>query len=207
LIAVDASRGSDATREAGRLADALRERGIPCGVSRWDASGLFADLLLANRDDVVVSPRMLTLLYAADLVFRLRWEIRPALAEGQVVIAAPYLHTAFAVGAGIGLPEAWTQEILRFAPAADARRFARERKPGRGWRPRPERGYGEFCATVLREAPSVGGGRSARRRAMESLEKAATAAGAARRKDILAAIGTRPEGPRRSPARPRSGRT
>ena len=41
-------------------------------------------------------PRTLLLLYAADLAFRLRWEIRPALAEGHTVIAAPYLDTAFA---------------------------------------------------------------------------------------------------------------
>ena len=36
-------------------------------ICRWDASGLFADLLLAESTDVVVSPRMLALLYAADL--------------------------------------------------------------------------------------------------------------------------------------------
>ena len=40
----------------------------------------------------------LLLLYAADLAFRLRWEIRPALAEGYTVVAAPYVETAVAFG-------------------------------------------------------------------------------------------------------------
>ena len=70
---------------------------------------------MAEPETVVVSPRMLALLYTADLVFRLRWEIRPALTEGRVVIAAPYVHTATAVGVGLGLPETWLREVLRVA--------------------------------------------------------------------------------------------
>jgi thymidylate kinase len=40
-----------------------------------------------------MSPRTLILLYAADLHFRLRWQILPALDEGQTVVAAPYVET------------------------------------------------------------------------------------------------------------------
>ena len=42
-------------------------------------------------------PRTLILLYAADLAFRLRWQIRPVLEEGTHVIAAPYLETVVAL--------------------------------------------------------------------------------------------------------------
>ena len=185
LIAVDGSRGADVAAEADALAKRLRRKGVPCGISRWDASGLFADLLVAGPETVVVSPRMLALLYAADLVFRLRWEIEPAVAEGRVVIAAPYVHTATAVGVGLGLPEAWLREVLRRAPTADVLRCARERKPARGWRRRPTRGYGEFCATVLDFAPAGMTRRTSRARAMEWLAAAGEIAGQVRRKVIV----------------------
>jgi hypothetical protein len=175
LIAVDGSRGADVAAEADRLAERLRRRGVTCGISRWDASGLFADMLVPGPDAVEVSPRMLALLYAADLVFRLRWEIEPALAEGRSVIAAPYVHTATGIGVGLGLPEEWLGHLLRGAPAADALRWARERKPTRGWRRRPARGYGEFCATVLDFAPAGMTRRTSRARAMEWLAAAAEA--------------------------------
>ena len=58
---------------------------------------------LGKRKHRTASPRTLLLLYAADLAFRLRWEIRPALDAGQTVIAAPYLDTAFAFGRACGL--------------------------------------------------------------------------------------------------------
>jgi hypothetical protein len=64
------------------------------------------------------------LLYAADLAFRIRWEIRPALAEGRTVIAAPYVDTAVALGRALGLNEPWLQTIFEFAPRATERRLA-----------------------------------------------------------------------------------
>ena len=140
LIAIDATRGSDLGAEAARVAEALRARGVDCAISRWDASGMFEDLLAAAPADRHVAPRMLALLYAADLVFRLRWEIGPAVAEGRVVIAAPYVESAVAVGVGLGLPDTWVRDVLRFAPSPDAWRVARERRPNQGWRPRPDRG-------------------------------------------------------------------
>jgi hypothetical protein len=185
LIAVEGSRGADVAREAEALAERLRRRGVPCGISRWDASGLFADLVVAGPDAMGVTPRMLALLFAADLVFRLRWEIEPALAEGRSVIAAPYVHSATAIGVGLGLPEAWLGHVLRTAPAADALRLARERKPRHGWPRRPARGYGEFCATALGFAPAGVARRASRARAMEWLAAGKEAAGAMRRKAIV----------------------
>jgi hypothetical protein len=124
---------------------------------------------------------MLTLLYATDLAFRLRWAIAPALAEGRVVIAAPYVETAIAVGVGLGLPDAWAREVLRFATAPDAWRAAPERRPGRGWRPRPARGYAECCTALLAMQPAGFRKRRARRAAMAWLDARAESAGALRR--------------------------
>jgi len=117
LIAVDGVDGT-AVKAAARasIADVpKRERG---GVSGWDASGVFGDLIVAAQDAGRPSARTLLLLYAADLAFRLRWEIRPAIAEGRVVVAAPYVATAIAFGRAAGLPGAWLTDLFTFAPAA-----------------------------------------------------------------------------------------
>lgn len=148
LIAIDGSRGADVDKSAIRLAAALQQRGIACVVSRWDASGLFGELA-QGPEHAAVSPRTLSLVYAADLAFRLRWEIRTALDSGAVVIAAPYVETAIAFGAGCGLSEQWLRELLRFAPVPGVQCLARERKLTRTWKPRLDRGYPEYCAALF----------------------------------------------------------
>jgi hypothetical protein len=111
LIAID---GLDlqAVRAAAR--ETVRRIGAGRGgVSHWDASGVFDELDLVEGP---ASPRTLLLLYAADLAFRTRWEISPALAEGRTVIAAPYVATAMAFGRAVGVERAWLVNLLRFAP-------------------------------------------------------------------------------------------
>jgi hypothetical protein len=119
LIAVD---GVDA---AAVLAAARTTLGAPSrgGISRWDASGVFQDLAVAEAEAGTPSARTLLLLYAADLAFRLRWQIKPALAEGRTVVAAPYVETAVAFGRAAGLPAAWLANLFHFAPRATERRF------------------------------------------------------------------------------------
>ena len=119
LIAVD---GVDA---AAVLADARAALGAPArgGISRWDASGVFQELAVADETAGAPSARTLLLLYAADLAFRLRWQIRPALAEGRTVVAAPYVETAMAFGRAAGLDPKWLTNLFRFAPRARTRRF------------------------------------------------------------------------------------
>ena len=112
LIAIDGLDGA-ALLTAAR--EALRARG-PGGISRWDASGVFQDLAVADAEAGLPSARTLLLLYAADLAFRLRWQIRPALAEGRTVVAAPYVNTAIAFGRAAGLKAGWLESLFRFAP-------------------------------------------------------------------------------------------
>ena len=64
---------------------------------------MFQELAVADEAAGAPSARTLLLLYAADLAFRLRWQIRPALAEGRTVVAAPYVDTAMAFGRAAGL--------------------------------------------------------------------------------------------------------
>ncbi len=211
LIAVDGSRGKDVTLSANDIVARLKHDGIECAVSRWDASGLFTDLAAGSRGDRNISVRTLSLVYAADLAFRLRWEIRPVLEAGGVVIAAPYVDTAAAFGAICGLDEAWLRLLMRFAPAAGYRGLADERKIDRPWKRRPDRGYAEYGALMLDAAAPQRVSKPARRRMITMLERARgrkvyhlTNKGIGSLAKAL--TDSREDASRRSASRPRSGR-
>ena len=130
LIAVDGVEAS-AVLAAAKAALAASTPGAPAargGISRWDASGIFQDLAVADDAAGVPSARTLLLLYAADLAFRLRWQIRPALAEGRTVVVAPYVDTAVAFGRAAGLQAGWLTNLFSFAPRAAERHFVHVRE-------------------------------------------------------------------------------
>ena len=211
LVAVDGSRGKDISSAAGALAKRLRRLGVDCVISRWDASGLFGELAHAGRPGPQVSPRTLSLVYAADLAFRLRWEIRTAIETGGVVIAAPYLETAVAFGSACGLPESWLRELLRFAPAPDVRGIACERKTGQGWKARLDRGYGEYGAALFEDATAEFKSKRTRRAMIDTLggnrgRKTFQLSGQGIEQAARAITGSRPAAPPRSASRPRSAR-
>jgi hypothetical protein len=149
LIAVEGARGHDVRDAAAELWHRLEARKVRGGVSNWDASGIFSDLRAEKRKHLSLSPRTLVLLYAADLVFRLRWQIRPALDQGQVIIAAPYVETAVALGVAGGVSRSWLTKLLAFAPAPDACYRIKERGKASRSKGRPLDGYVEFCAAIL----------------------------------------------------------
>jgi hypothetical protein len=210
LIAIDGTRHKDVAAAAAVVVASLKERGIECAISRFDASGLFGELSAAPADDHV-SARALTLVYAADLSFRLRWEIRPVLESGGVVIAASYVDTAAAIGGSHGLDQSWIRQLLRFAITPHYRARSEERKPGKGWKARLDRGYGEYCAAMIEQA-LAGSQNNARHAAAAFLSQyragkvyQLTEKGLA---DLTSKItGSRPAGRSRSPSRPRSGRS
>lgn len=171
LIAIDGTRGKDTAAAAAALIEALKERSIDCAISRFDASGLFGELAAAGRGDRHISARTLTLVYAADLAFRLRWEIRPVLESGGIVVAAPYTETAVAFGSAAGLDEAWIRELLRFAPKPVYRSRVEERKVDRGWKPRLDRGYAEHCVAMLEASQPKAAWKHMRRDAMALLHR------------------------------------
>jgi len=116
LLSLDIIEGRDSVRAAKSL---LKSKPPQRGISTWDASSIFFEMhnLEVNERP---TPRTLILLYAADLFFRLRWEIIPALEEGKCVVAVPYVETGFAFGNVVGLPNTWLSEVFRFAPKATA---------------------------------------------------------------------------------------
>jgi Thymidylate kinase len=212
LIAVDGSRGKDTAAAADAVVKRLRDAGVECAISRWDASGLFGELAATARGDRNISMRTLALVYAADLAFRLRWEIRPVLEAGGVVVAAPYIDTPIAFGAGCGLSEEWTRQLLRFAPPADVRGRADERKLRRPWKRRTDRGLPEYCAMMLDASGPRMLTKGARHEMMRMLDQArgrmiVTLSDKGVDKIAAAITGNPPGAPRRSASRPRSGRS
>jgi len=167
LIAVDGSRGKDVNAAANAIASALKASGVECAISRWDASGLFTELAAGARNDRNISMRSLSLIYAADLAFRLRWEIRPVLEAGGVIIAASYIETVVAFGGSCGLDEQWIRQLLRFAPEPAIHGRSEERKTRRPWKRRTDRGYCEFAAVML-DVSAPGRASHAARRVMIS---------------------------------------
>lgn len=170
LIAVDGSRAKDVNAAASAIASELKQSGVECAVSRWDASGLFTELAAGAHNDRNVSMRSLSLVYAADLAFRLRWEIRPVLEAGGVVIAAPYLETVIAFGGSCGLDEQWIRQLLRFAPEPTIHGRSEERKTQRPWKRRTDRGYCEFAAVMLDVSAPKRASHAARRVMMSKLD-------------------------------------
>jgi hypothetical protein len=121
LIALDGINGASVVTTARALVAEHKAR--RAAISAWDASGIFGEVLLAEKDAGRPCARTLLLLYAADLAFRLRWEIRPALAAGRVVIAAPYVDTAVAFGRAAGLDANWLADTFSFAIEPGTRKF------------------------------------------------------------------------------------
>jgi thymidylate kinase len=172
LIAIDSAHGPDVLRAATSLQKALSAKEVPCGISKWDASGLFSDVAAAPESIRDVSPRTLLLLYAADLAFRVRWEIAPALEQGVTVVAAPYVTTAITFGLANGLSSDWLRTLLRFAPAP-AETVVLDDKPSRVWKRKPERGFCECCTTLLEATPEGFARRKARAAMIGALSTAA----------------------------------
>jgi hypothetical protein len=120
------------------------------GVSPWDASAIFFQIGQGGRSIPGSPPRVLILLYAADLAFRLRWQIQPALDAGEHVIAAPYVETPIAFGVAAGLPWAWLKSVFEFAPQPDLHYRVPERSIPTSVRGTPANSFVEFCFAQLR---------------------------------------------------------
>ena len=171
LIAVEGTRGHELRDAAAELWQRYEVRDVPGGVSSWDASGIFSDLRVEKRKHLSLSPRTLVLLYAADLVFRLRWQIRPALDQDQVIIAAPYVDTAVAFGVAGGLPGPWLTKLFAFAPTPDACYRIKEREKASRTKAKPLDGYVEFCAAILADGAAPVGPSELRQRMAAYLEE------------------------------------
>lgn len=171
LIALEGTGGRSMAVAAKRLQRHLRQGKVAVGISSWDASAIFFEIAQGARGIPAPSPRTLLLLYASDLAFRLRWEIRPALEEGTSVIAAPYVLTAFAFGRAAGLPQVWLRELFEFAAPADIRYRVPESSIPFNQRGGPSDSFLEFSFKQLRAGPGYWDIEEIRRGFLAYLEK------------------------------------
>jgi thymidylate kinase len=155
LVSLDGTNGVMLRSEAERLARLCCGAADPAW-SLWDASNTFYELRMVKAKNLTPTPRVLLLLYASDLLFRLRWEIEPTLKEGRTVVAAPYVESAMAFGVAAGLPKDWIEELFRFAPKPAASFRLKEKKKGKE---KKKDGDGEpgfvefFCANLAKHYP------------------------------------------------------
>jgi len=118
FIALEGIEGAGKSTQAGRLAERLRAEGREPLVVRepggTDLAEQARQLLLHGPEDVTAASELFLFLVArADLVARV---IRPALAEGRVVIADRYeLSTRAYQVAGRGLPESDVRAAIALA--------------------------------------------------------------------------------------------
>ncbi len=152
LVALEGASGPLLSAAGPRLMDFLADEGASCAISLWDASGIFHELRKAKAKKLGPSPRNLILFFAADLAFRLRREIRPALEEGRTVVAAPYVQSAMAFGAATGLPKKWIEDLFSFAPKPAVCHRVRESSAPRAEKGKAKDGYLEFCSSMLAHA-------------------------------------------------------
>jgi len=144
LIAFEGTHGV-ALGSAARARGAERREDKGC-VSVWDASGIFGEVQLATVGAGDPSARTLLLLYAADLAYRVRAEIRPALAAGRLVVVAPYTATAIAFARAAGLDAEWAAHVVSFAPQPEQTTLA-DAPPAE--EPAERKGFVEFSARQL----------------------------------------------------------
>lgn len=155
LIAVEGSGGRSMMVAAKRLQRTLGHDKIEAGVSTWDSSAIFFQILQGARGLAAPSPRTLILLYASDLAFRLRWQINPALEEGTTVIAAPYVETVIGFGRAAGLPRLWLRGVFEFAPPPSTTWRVPEPAVPANRRPGPADSFLEFALAQLRGGPGT----------------------------------------------------
>ncbi|MCX6632890.1 MAG: hypothetical protein NTW28_35275 [Candidatus Solibacter sp.] len=154
LIALEGTGGRSMAVAARRLERSFRTSQAGAGISPWDASAIFLQIAQGGRGNPAPPPRTLILLYAADLAFRLRWQIRPILDEGTHVIAAPYLETVVGFGRAAGLPQAWLRRVFAFAPPPDVCYRVPESTIPVHRRGAPSDSFLEFCLAQLRNGPA-----------------------------------------------------
>lgn len=156
LIALEGSGGrsmSVALRQLERAFRPTNEAGA--GASAWDASAIFFQVSQSSFGIAGATPRTILLLYAADLAFRLRWQIRPALESGAHVIAAPYLETPIAFGIAAGLSRSWLDSLFEFAPRPDRLFRVPERTIPVSRRGAPADSFIEFSFAQLRGSRGI----------------------------------------------------
>jgi thymidylate kinase len=119
LIAAEGPDGSGKTAGLERLARWLERRDRRVSVVPWVASPRVRAAASSPRTRVALTPRVASLLGAADDAARAMVEVRPRLTAGRVVLLDRYAWTAVARETARGLDPAWAGALHAPLPAPD----------------------------------------------------------------------------------------
>ena len=118
FITLEGPEGSGKSTQLRMLSGDLRQRGIDL-ITTFEPGGTPLGRRLREaflETEETVAPMAELLLFAADRAQHVEFLIKPALAEGRVVISDRYADATFAYqGAGRGFPEETVKEIIELA--------------------------------------------------------------------------------------------
>lgn len=119
FITLEGPDGSGKTTAMKRLIDELRERGYPVLATREPGGTVISDQvrqILMSMENRSMYPRTEILLFCSARAQLVEELIRPALAEGTIVISDRYADSTFAYqGYGHGFPLETLRGLLEFA--------------------------------------------------------------------------------------------
>jgi dTMP kinase len=118
LAAIDGPGGAGKSTLLRALAARLEQRGVPVLATAEPSQGAIGRLARSRTREF--SGLTLACLVAADRYHHLDAEVRPALAEGRLVLCDRYTLSSLVLQAGIdGVPEPFVRALNRHAPAPD----------------------------------------------------------------------------------------
>jgi len=118
IIAMEGIDGSGKTTQAKLLTDWLRAGGHRVFTTRWNSSPIVTLATHKAKKTRSLTPRLHSLLAAADFTDRLENEILPALAQGDIIVADRWYYTACARDGARGV--SWKlAELYETAPEPD----------------------------------------------------------------------------------------
>jgi len=119
LIVLEGIDLSGRTTQVQLLREWLLAQRYHVTTTAWRTSSLISDTLARARMGTPLHPLAYSLLYCADHLDRTQRVIRPALEQGEIVIADRYIYTAFARDTARGLGTSWVHSLYRFAVPPD----------------------------------------------------------------------------------------
>jgi dTMP kinase len=125
FIVLEGPDGSGTTTHAALLAERLRAEGLDVVQTAEPTDSPIGKCIrgyLASSEGISASP--LQLLFCADRAWHVEMVIRPALAEGKVVVCDRYIPSTLVYGASQGLDTQWLRKVNSAFPAPDCLMFA-----------------------------------------------------------------------------------
>lgn len=115
LVIFEGIDGAGKSTQAKAITDYLKGQGKPVTLSKWNSNEFVHPAISEAKDAEELTPRMFSLLYAADFGARWEQEIHPALHDDQAVVCERYCYTACVRDVLRGNEMEWVRDVYRFA--------------------------------------------------------------------------------------------